>query len=70
MQDIKLKVLEFLHTQVNKGSIPHIRKGMVEDLEKFISDLSNEKQIQSMADRMANAVLVTTAQAEKVADHE
>jgi hypothetical protein len=69
MQDIKLKVLEFLHSQVNKGSIPHIRKGMVEDLEKFVADLANERQIQSMADRMANAVLVTSSQ-EKVAENE
>ena len=53
MQDIKLKVLEFLHGQVNKGSIPHIRKGMVEDLEKFVADLENERQSQVMADRMA-----------------
>jgi hypothetical protein len=59
MQDIKLKVLEFLHGQVNKGSIPHIRKGMVEDFEKFIIDTLNERQMQAMADRMASAIVPT-----------
>lgn len=54
MQDIKLKVLEFLHSQVNKNNVPHIKKGMVEDLEKFVVDTLNERQMQQMADRMAS----------------
>ena len=48
-----MRVLEFLHAQVNKNNIPHIKKGMVEDVEKFVLDILNERQMEQMAARMA-----------------
>lgn len=45
MKDLKSKILDFLYGQVQKGSVGHIRRGMVEDFEAFIlSVLANEEE--------------------------
>lgn len=36
--NLRTKSLNFLLEWINKNNIPHIRKGMVEDLEKFVTD--------------------------------
>lgn len=49
---LRKKVLEFLYDQVNQGKIPHIRKGMVEDLEVFVTSVLEEQQVKQVSDRM------------------
>lgn len=36
MTTLKERVLEFLYKQVSENKIPTIRKGMVEDFERFV----------------------------------
>lgn len=49
---IKSKCLEFLYSQVSKGNMPQIRKGMVEDLEAFVEGLKAQAQAEQMAKRL------------------
>ncbi len=49
---IKSKCLEFLYSQVSKGNMPQIRKGMVEDLEAFVEGLKAKDQAEQMAKRL------------------
>lgn len=63
--DIKAKGLEFLYAQVAKGNIPHIKKGMLEDLIAFVESIKAEEQAQQMAKRM-----LAQEQAVKEADNE
>lgn len=49
---LKQKVLDFLHEQLEANKIPHIRKGMVEDFEKFIQGLLAEQQTGRAANKM------------------
>ncbi len=49
---LKARVLEFLYEQVNQNKIPHIKKGMAEDLEVFISNILEEQQVKNVTDRM------------------
>lgn len=51
-QDLKNKALDFLYSQVSQGKIPQIKKGMVEDLEKFVTDIVTELQISKTIARM------------------
>lgn len=52
IKTLKQKVLAFLHEQLEANKIPHIRKGMVEDFEKFIQGLLAEQQTNRAADKM------------------
>lgn len=54
MQPLKARVLAFLYTWTEENKIPNIRKGMVEDLEQFITTLQSETEIQKSAERMQN----------------
>jgi hypothetical protein len=46
------KTREFLHQWLNKNFVSSIRKGMVEDLEKFALDISAEIESNKAAQRM------------------
>ena len=56
MSEIKIKVLEFLYKWTQDSKLPHIRKGMVEDLEAFVLSFLNEAQAQQTANRVANTL--------------
>lgn len=49
---LRQKILDFLYKQVEDNKIPHIRKGMPEDFEKFIVSLFEDVQVTTAADRM------------------
>ena len=51
---IREKILDFLYDQVQKGMIPHIKKGMVEEIEHFISTLLEEQQVKQAVERMVS----------------
>lgn len=46
------KILAFLYEQVNQGKIPQIRKGMLEDFEKFVTDLLAEDELTRSSTQM------------------
>lgn len=50
--DLRTKSLQFLLEWINKNHIPSIRKGMVEDLERFVTDIAAQTEIKGAASRM------------------
>lgn len=55
--DLRTKSLQFLLEWVNKNHIPSIRKGMVEDLEKFVTDIAAQTEMQGAVNRMVSSPL-------------
>lgn len=55
--DLRTKSLQFLLDWVNKNHIPSIRKGMVEDLEKFVTDVAAQTEMQGAVNRMVSSPL-------------
>lgn len=53
---LRNEILAFLYKQVQENKIPQIKKGMVEDLEGFISYLLSKKETDMMAERMRQKV--------------
>lgn len=53
--DLKIKILEFLHQQLNKNNLTNIRKGMCEDVEAFILSILAEVEEQKVANKMVKA---------------
>jgi hypothetical protein len=45
--------MEFLHSQLEKKAIPHIRPGMLEDLIALVEGVRSDLAAQVMAQRMA-----------------
>lgn len=52
MQDLKTVCLKFLHKWVEENKIPHIRKGMTDDLERLIVLVQSETELKKSAERM------------------
>lgn len=50
--DTKAKALKFLYDWTNRGQIAHIRKGMVEELEQFATEILSEAESLRAAARM------------------
>jgi hypothetical protein len=50
---IRTKCMEFLHEQMNKKAIPHIRPGMLEDLIVLVETARQDLAADIMAKRMA-----------------
>lgn len=50
--DLKTKVMQFLYKWTTEGKIPHIRKGMVEELEAFITDEQAKLEAERAAESM------------------
>jgi hypothetical protein len=63
--DLRTKSLNFLLEWINKNHIPSIRKGMVEDLERFVTDIASQVEIQGAVNRMANSPLKQELEAVK-----
>ncbi len=55
--DLKTKSLQFLLEWINKNHIPSIRKGMVEDLERFVTENVAKAEVQGAVDRMVQSPL-------------
>lgn len=55
--DLRTKSLQFLLEWINKNHIPSIRKGMVEDLEKFVTENVAKAEMQGAVSRMVNSPL-------------
>lgn len=51
-ENSKTKVLSFLYKWVNDGKIAHIRKGMVEELEQFLTQQLSQAQIDQITQSM------------------
>lgn len=68
--DLRTKSLQFLLEWVNKNHIPSIRKGMVEDLEKFVTDIAAQVEVQGAATRMANNPMKAQAIADAKAEEQ
>lgn len=65
--DLRTKSLQFLLEWINKNHIPSIRKGMVEDLEKFVTDVAANAEMQGAVNRMVQSPMkqqLETAKAE------
>ena len=54
--NLKAKILEFLYEQVSTNKIPHLKRGMAEDLEAFIMKILAEQQAVTVANKMAASV--------------
>ena len=54
--NLKAKILEFLYEQVTTNKIPQIKKGLVEDLEKFVTSVLAEREMSQASQRMRNQV--------------
>jgi hypothetical protein len=50
---IRVRCMEFLHSQLEKKAIPHIRPGMLEDLIALVEGVRSDLAAQVMAQRMA-----------------
>lgn len=55
--DLRTKSLNFLLEWINKNHIPSIRKGMVEDLERFVTDIAAQTEMQGAVNRMVGSPL-------------
>ena len=53
--NLKGKILDFLYKQAEDNKIPYIKKGMVEDLEQFVTGILADVDAQKSADRMKAA---------------
>jgi hypothetical protein len=56
MSQIKTKALEFLYKWTQEAKVPHIKKGMAEDLEAFVLCFLSEAQAHQTANRVANTL--------------
>ena len=54
--NLKSRILEFLYEQVSTNKIPHLKRGMAEDLEAFIMKILAEQQAVKAANRMTASV--------------
>lgn len=65
MNELRIKILSFLYKQVEQGKIPHIRKGMPEDLEAFVLSVMSEVEALKSAAKMKAASEGAGIEAEK-----
>ncbi len=58
MDALRSKVRDFLHKWLNDNKIPHIRKGMVEEMEQFVNSELSDAQIRQITEKMAAQKMV------------
>lgn len=60
MNEIKTKALAFLYKWVSEGKIPHIRKGMTEELEGLINQELSQVQMNQVVEGMVARKMIET----------
>lgn len=58
------KVLRFLHKWINEGKVANVRKGMVEDLQNFVTSILADQEASRAAARMQQSMEQSTEEAQ------